>query len=81
MAAAPTLPLPPHALGRLLQDKFDDSGWGCAYRSLQTICSWFFKQLYTSRGVPSHREIQQALVSIGEGGWLERRFGSPAAVF
>lgn len=49
----------------LLQDKFDDGGWGCAYRSLQTICSWFAKQLYTSRGVPSHREIQQTLVSIG----------------
>lgn len=24
-----------------LQDGFDDSGWGCAYRSLQTIFSWF----------------------------------------
>ncbi|GAB4815562.1 hypothetical protein N2152v2_002608 [Parachlorella kessleri] len=49
-----------------MQDKFDDSGWGCAYRSLQTICSWFSKQHYTSRGVPSHRDIQQALVSIGD---------------
>lgn len=24
-----------------LQDKFDDEGWGCAYRSLQTLVSWF----------------------------------------
>lgn len=24
-----------------LQDKFNDDGWGCAYRSLQTIISWF----------------------------------------
>ena len=24
-----------------MQDKFDDDGWGCAYRSLQTLISWF----------------------------------------
>lgn len=24
-----------------MQDNFDDNGWGCAYRSLQTIISWF----------------------------------------
>jgi hypothetical protein len=24
-----------------MQDRVDDSGWGCAYRSLQTIVSWF----------------------------------------
>jgi len=23
------------------QDHIDDSGWGCAYRSLQTLVSWF----------------------------------------
>ncbi|XP_020253327.1 probable Ufm1-specific protease isoform X2 [Asparagus officinalis] len=49
-----------------LLDGFDDSGWGCAYRSLQTIISWFRLQYYTSIGVPSHREIQQALVEIGD---------------
>ncbi|KAF8390553.1 hypothetical protein HHK36_025080 [Tetracentron sinense] len=49
-----------------LQDDFDDSGWGCAYRSLQTIISWFRLQHYTSIEVPSHREIQQALVEIGD---------------
>lgn len=49
-----------------LQDGFDDSGWGCAYRSLQTIISWFRLQHYTSVDVPSHREIQQALVDIGD---------------
>ncbi|KAJ0106533.1 hypothetical protein Patl1_18203 [Pistacia atlantica] len=38
-----------------LQDGFDDSGWGCAYRSLQTIISWFKLQHYTSIDVPSHR--------------------------
>lgn len=23
------------------QNKMDDNGWGCAYRSLQTLASWF----------------------------------------
>ncbi|KAA8540731.1 hypothetical protein F0562_024350 [Nyssa sinensis] len=49
-----------------LQEGFDDSGWGCAYRSLQTIISWFRLQHYTSIDVPSHREIQQSLVEIGD---------------
>ncbi|KAF6176990.1 hypothetical protein GIB67_027790 [Kingdonia uniflora] len=49
-----------------LQDNFDDSGWGCAYRSLQTIISWFKLQNYSSIEVPTHREIQQALVEIGD---------------
>uniref|UniRef100_A0A7N0RJ20 Probable Ufm1-specific protease n=1 Tax=Kalanchoe fedtschenkoi TaxID=63787 RepID=A0A7N0RJ20_KALFE len=49
-----------------LQDGFDDSGWGCAYRSLQTIISWFRLQHYTAIDVPSHREVQQVLVDIGD---------------
>ena len=24
-----------------MQDNFNDDGWGCAYRSMQTIFSWF----------------------------------------
>ena len=24
-----------------MQERFDDDGWGCAYRSLQTLISWF----------------------------------------
>lgn len=51
-----------------LQDKMDDSGWGCAYRSLQTICSWFALQGYCKREPPSHREIQATLVSLGDKG-------------
>ena len=27
------------------QDNFDDDGWGCAYRSLQTIVSWLRLQV------------------------------------
>jgi hypothetical protein len=38
-----------------MQDKFNDAGWGCAYRSLQTIVSWFRLQKYTSKPVPGHR--------------------------
>lgn len=38
-----------------MQDKFNDAGWGCAYRSLQTIISWFKLQHYTSKPVPGHR--------------------------
>ncbi|CAI7741080.1 unnamed protein product, partial [Closterium sp. NIES-54] len=49
-----------------MQDRIDDSGWGCAYRSLQTIVSWFRIQQYTSIPVPTHRRIQQALVEIGD---------------
>lgn len=42
-----------------MQDRMDDKGWGCAYRSLQTICSWFWQQGYVERLVPTHKEIQQ----------------------
>ncbi|KAK4350612.1 hypothetical protein RND71_029925 [Anisodus tanguticus] len=41
-----------------LHEGLDDSGWGCAYRSLQTIISWFKLQNYTSIDVPSHRAIK-----------------------
>uniref|UniRef100_A0AAY4BFN0 Ufm1-specific protease 2 n=1 Tax=Denticeps clupeoides TaxID=299321 RepID=A0AAY4BFN0_9TELE len=49
-----------------MQDRMDDNGWGCAYRSLQTICSWFRQQGYMERTVPTHKEIQQALVDVGD---------------
>lgn len=53
-----------------MQDAFDDDGWGCAYRSLQTICSWLRMQGVTSEkagiseGVPSHSAMQQALFQL-----------------
>ncbi|GFR89965.1 Ufm1-specific protease 2 [Elysia marginata] len=49
-----------------MQDRFNDDKWGCAYRSLQTICSWFKYQGYTTKDIPSHRQIQQALCDIGD---------------
>ena len=48
----------------------DDRGWGCAYRSLQTIASW---ALWAKRGpagpppeVPAHREVQEILERCGD---------------
>ncbi|CAG5135322.1 unnamed protein product, partial [Candidula unifasciata] len=49
-----------------MQDHFDDNKWGCAYRSLQTIVSWFKYQGYTDRSIPNHKEIQQALFEVGD---------------
>lgn len=47
-----------------MQQNFNDNGWGCAYRSLQTLCSWFKLQGYTNIPVPTHEEIQRYLVKI-----------------
>ncbi|XP_076362521.1 UFM1 specific peptidase 2 isoform X4 [Tachypleus tridentatus] len=49
-----------------MQDHMDDDGWGCAYRSLQTVVSWFRFQGYIDKPVPTHKEIQQALVEVGD---------------
>ncbi|TRY73519.1 hypothetical protein TCAL_05479 [Tigriopus californicus] len=49
-----------------MQDKFDDDGWGCAYRSLQTIISWFRHQGYTGTEIPTHGQIQKCLVEMGD---------------
>lgn len=54
-------------------DGFDDKGWGCGYRTLQTICSWIKNQQQISENssispasVPSILDIQKALVDIGD---------------
>ena len=52
------LPFPPP----LPQDRASDDGWGCAYRSLQTIVSWFRLQGFTNAATPSHKDIQQARI-------------------
>ena len=43
------------------QDSFDDNGWGCAYRSLQTCVSWYRMQHYVGSdvAVPSIPDIQR----------------------
>lgn len=43
------------------QDDFDDTGWGCAYRSLQTVFSWFLHQHYTTQPIPSHKHPQSSV--------------------
>uniref|UniRef100_A0A0N4ZRZ2 Ufm1-specific protease n=1 Tax=Parastrongyloides trichosuri TaxID=131310 RepID=A0A0N4ZRZ2_PARTI len=49
-----------------MQDNFNDAGWGCAYRSFQTIWSWFALQGFIDKHVPTHKEIQQCLYDIGD---------------
>ena len=44
------------------EGKYDDCGWGCAYRSLMSIISWFRLAGYTSLPNPTHYEIQTRLV-------------------
>ena len=41
---------------------YDDCGWGCAYRSLMSLISWFRLQGYTTYANPTHYEIQKVLV-------------------
>ncbi|XP_065367773.1 probable Ufm1-specific protease 1 [Calliphora vicina] len=43
-----------------------DQGWGCAYRTLQTMISWILNKGFcnTQLNVPSLREIQETLVRI-----------------
>ncbi len=45
---------------------FGVQGWGCAYRSLQTLWSWFLLQGYTDKPVPRHKEIQETLIKVGD---------------
>ncbi|XP_064595334.1 ufm1-specific protease 1-like [Liolophura sinensis] len=54
-------------------DGFDDRGWGCGYRTLQTLCSWVKGQMSVKgqgqiAEVPSLPEIQKTLMKIGDKG-------------
>jgi len=49
-----------------MHDHFDDNGWGCAYRSLQTCVSWYRMQHYCKKEVPSIPDIQSLLKRIDE---------------
>ena len=50
------------------QDNINDAGWGCAYRSLQTLFSWFTLNTSIGKGkkVPSINDIQLTLVKLGD---------------
>lgn len=57
----------PYAYYHYMQDRLNDNGWGCAYRTLQTLCSWFVLAGYTrGRPIPTHRDIQTILVTLGD---------------
>ncbi|XP_069688479.1 ufm1-specific protease 1 [Periplaneta americana] len=45
-------------------DGFIDKGWGCGYRTLQTICSWIKADLQHLAPVPSIPTIQQVLIDL-----------------
>ncbi|XP_077493741.1 ufm1-specific protease 1-like [Amblyomma americanum] len=49
-------------------DCVDDRGWGCGYRTLQTLCSWVVNQRHgkgeEARAVPTIAEVQAALVAM-----------------
>ncbi|CAN7999752.1 unnamed protein product, partial [Ixodes hexagonus] len=49
-------------------DGVNDRGWGCGYRTLQTLCSWVRKRRKTDLvcPVPSIAQIQEALVKMGD---------------
>ncbi|KAM9836817.1 ufm1-specific protease 1 [Aulostomus maculatus] len=55
-------------------DGQDDRGWGCGYRTIQTMASWLCHNWAPKgqpRPPPSLPEIQQALVSMGDKpGWF-----------
>eukprot|EP00892_Ulva_mutabilis_P008079 jgi/Ulvmu1/5643/UM231_0006.1 len=43
-----------------------DRGWGCAYRSLQTLWSWFWHRRLTDDPPPTHRKVQLCLAKMGD---------------
>lgn len=50
-----------------LCDGHNDVGWGCGYRTLQTISSWLTMNVKQSgNAAPSINEIQSALVEMGD---------------
>ena len=65
-AAAVALVQGSYTYHHYLQDGAQDDGWGCAYRSLQTIVSWLRQQGLTETAVPDHKQIQKCLVDIGD---------------
>ncbi|XP_028402642.1 ufm1-specific protease 2-like [Dendronephthya gigantea] len=50
-------------------DGTNDEGWGCGYRTLQTMCSWINNNCHIEsklRTPPSLIKIQETLVNIGD---------------
>ena len=66
-------------INNVVDYRMDDQGWGCAYRSMQTICSWIQLQYLALKdpsskltgagklkSVPNHEDIQKTLVNLGD---------------
>ena len=66
---------------RVISNVFYSQGWGCGYRTLQSLCSWAENKLKQQSmsphtavptkgggvaGVPSLRKIQEILVEVGD---------------
>ena len=50
-----------------LMDGTDDRGWGCGYRTLQTILSWIINNTSDNNyklSIPSIQRIQEILVQV-----------------
>ncbi|XP_020287482.1 ufm1-specific protease 1 [Pseudomyrmex gracilis] len=50
-------------------DTFNDRGWGCGYRTLQTICSWFIHNKHMvndDKIVPTVNKIQRIIDEVGD---------------
>ena len=42
------------------------AGVGLCIQVAQTLASWFLLQMYTTKAPPTHQQIQQALVDVGD---------------
>lgn len=47
-------------------DGIKDVGYGCGYRTIQTICSMLKKKIRSDISIPSINDIQKILVKIGD---------------
>ncbi|XP_070499518.1 probable Ufm1-specific protease 1 [Chironomus tepperi] len=47
-------------------DGINDVGYGCGYRTVQSICSMLKKKLNSEKSVPSLLDIQKVLVKFGD---------------
>ena len=55
-------------------DGFRDDGWGCAYRSLQTVLSWFQHAGFMTAPIPSIHRIQEILYATDPDKANKRQF-------
>lgn len=59
-----------------MQGGINDNGWGCCYRSIQMVASWYLLQYYNVNAVPMHSLIQKYLKER-DPSHIEMVIGSP----